>query len=114
MIWRKHLDGVLNVLIYNVNILSEKATNYLLGFLNVASQAFFDNILALRIRTLGTPSKCYFHIIITCFLMQIFGDLKNKCIKSKELDTLKFIFKIILNCFKLKFGYLKFSLNNEY
>jgi len=52
MIWHKHLDGVLNVLIGNVNILSKKATNDLLGFSNVASQAFFDIILALKIRTL--------------------------------------------------------------
>ncbi len=45
MIWRKHLDGVLNVVINNVNILlSEKTTNDLLGFPNVASQAFFDSI----------------------------------------------------------------------
>jgi hypothetical protein len=27
MIWRKHLNEVLNVLIHTVNILSEKATN---------------------------------------------------------------------------------------
>ena len=47
MIWRKHCTGILSVLINNVNILSEKATNDLLGFPNVASQAFFDNILAL-------------------------------------------------------------------
>ena len=40
MIWRYHSNGDLNVLIYNVNILSEKATNYLLGFSNVASQDF--------------------------------------------------------------------------
>ena len=40
MIWRKHLDGVLNVLINTVNILSEKGTNDLLVFPNVASQAF--------------------------------------------------------------------------
>ena len=40
MIWRKHLNGVLDVLINNVNILSEKATNNLLGLPNVASQAF--------------------------------------------------------------------------
>ncbi len=40
MLWRNHLYGVLNVLINNVNILSEKATNDLLGFPNVASQAF--------------------------------------------------------------------------
>jgi hypothetical protein len=55
----KHLlDGVLNVIINNVNIiLSEKATNDLLGFPNVASKAFFDSILALGIRTLGTPYK---------------------------------------------------------
>ena len=70
MMWRKHLDRVLNVLIINnVNILSEKATNDLLGFPNVASQPFFDSILALGIRTLGTPSECIFAIIITCFLM---------------------------------------------
>ena len=49
MIWRKHLNGVFNVFIVNyVNILSKKASNDILGFLNVASQAFFDNnILAL-------------------------------------------------------------------
>ncbi len=46
MIWRNDLNGVLNVLINNVNIISEKAKNYLLGFPNVASQDFFDNILA--------------------------------------------------------------------
>ena len=38
MIWRKHLDGVLNVIINHINILSEKATNDLLCFPNVASQ----------------------------------------------------------------------------
>ncbi len=32
-------------------MLSEKATNDLLGFPNVASQAFFDNILVLWVRT---------------------------------------------------------------
>jgi hypothetical protein len=47
MIWRNHSNGVLIVLINNVNLLSNKATNVLLGFLNVASQDFFDNILAL-------------------------------------------------------------------
>ena len=47
MIRRNHSNGVLKVLINNVNILSEKATNDLLGFLNVASQDFLDNILAL-------------------------------------------------------------------
>jgi len=78
MIWRKHLNGVLNVVINNVNILSKKATNDLLGFRNVASQAFSDNILALEIRTLGTPSECFFYIIITCFLMQLFGDFFKK------------------------------------
>ena len=45
MIWRNHSNGVLNVLIKNINMLSEKATNDLLGFPNVASQAFFDNML---------------------------------------------------------------------
>jgi hypothetical protein len=48
MIWRDHTNGVFNVLInINVKILSEKATNELLGFPNVASQDFVDNILAL-------------------------------------------------------------------
>ena len=37
---RKHLDRVLNVLINNVNILSNNATNDRLDFPNVASQAF--------------------------------------------------------------------------
>ncbi len=76
-IWRKFINGDLNVLINNVNILSEKATNDLLGFPNVTSQAFSDILLALGIRTLGTPSKCFLHIIITCFLMQVFGDYKK-------------------------------------
>jgi hypothetical protein len=72
MIWRKHLNGVSNVLINNVNILSEKATFDLLGFPNVASQGCFDSILALGFRSLGTPSECIFHTIINCFLMQLF------------------------------------------
>ena len=65
MSWHKHLNGVLNVLISNVTILYEKATNYLLGLPNVASQAIFESILALGIRTLGTSSECFLHIIIT-------------------------------------------------
>jgi hypothetical protein len=69
MIWRKHLNGVLNVLINNVNILSKKAANDLLGFPNVASQAFFESILALGIITIGAPSECFLHIIVNCFLM---------------------------------------------
>jgi hypothetical protein len=40
MIWRNHSNGVLIVLINNVNILSEIAKNDLLGFLNVASKDF--------------------------------------------------------------------------
>ncbi len=47
MILRNRSNGVLNVLIININILFEKATNDLLGFPNVASQLFFNNILAL-------------------------------------------------------------------
>ena len=74
MVWRNHSFGVSIVLINNVNILSEKATSDLLGFPNVASKAFFDNILALGIRTLGTSCECFFHIIITCFLMLLFWD----------------------------------------
>ena len=84
MIWRKHLDGVLNVLINNANILSEKATNDLLGFRNVASQVFFDGILALGIRTLGTPSESFFYIVITCFLMQLLWDFSFKKYVSKK------------------------------
>ena len=42
MIWRNDSNnGFLNVLINNVNILSEKATNDLLDFPNVASQDFW-------------------------------------------------------------------------
>jgi len=47
MTWRNHSNGVLIVLVNNINILSEKATNDLLGFPNAASLAFIDNILAL-------------------------------------------------------------------
>ena len=94
MIWRKQLNGFLNVLISNVNILSEKATNDLLGLPYEASQAFFDSIIALGIRALANPSEFFLHIIITCFIMQIFGSyLKTFMYKtSKELDTVKFVF----------------------
>ena len=87
----------MNVLINNVNILSDKVTNDLLGLPNVASQAILDSILALGIRTLGTPSECFLHNIITCFLMQILGDLYKKIMykTSKELDIVKFAFKVI-------------------
>ena len=74
MIWRKHLNRVLHVLINNVNILFEKATNDLLGFPNVASQAFFDSILALGIRTLGTPFECFLYL----FSNAIFRELSLK------------------------------------
>jgi len=47
VIWRNHSNGVLIVLINNVNIYYKKAKNDLLDFPNVASQDFFDNILAL-------------------------------------------------------------------
>ena len=40
MIWRNNSNEVINALINNVNILSEKATNDLLGFPNVASHFF--------------------------------------------------------------------------
>ena len=83
MIWRNHSNGVYNVLIHNINMLSEKATNDLLGFPNVASQAFFDSILALGIKTLGTPFECFFHIIITCFIMQLFGTFKKHHVLNK-------------------------------
>jgi hypothetical protein len=114
---RKHLDGVVHVLINDANILSKKYTSDLLGFPNVASIASFDSILALGIRTLGTPNECFFHIIITCFLMQLLGNFFKKKMynkTSKEMDIVKFEFKVIEICFKLKFGYLHFTLNNEY
>jgi hypothetical protein len=95
MIWGKHLNGALNVLINNVNILSEKSyNNDLLGFPNVACQAFWDSILALVIRTLRTPSECFLHIIITWFLMQFFEGLKMQK-TSKEHDTVKHVSKVI-------------------
>ncbi len=82
MIWRKHLDRVLNDLISNLNILSDKARNDLLSFPNVASQAFFDSILASRIRTLGTSFECFFQTIITYFLMQLLGDFKKNVLNK--------------------------------
>ena len=42
MIWRNHSNGVLNVLLNNVDILFEKATNDLLDFPDVASQDFLS------------------------------------------------------------------------
>ncbi len=82
------------ILINNVNILSEKATNALLGFLNVASQAFFDNILGLWIRILGTTSECFLHIAITCFLMQISGSFfENHVYNELRIDALKIVLK---------------------
>ena len=47
MIWRNHSNGGLNVIIKNVNILSEKAKHDLLGFPNDASQDYFYNTFAL-------------------------------------------------------------------
>ena len=47
MIWRNHSNRVLNVLINNVNMLSEKARNALLSIPNVASQDCFNNKIAL-------------------------------------------------------------------
>ena len=80
MIWRKHLNEVLNVPINNVNILSEKGTNELLGFPNVASQAFFKIISALEIRMLGTSYKYYNNSILLCTkLLSI--DLNN-CVQA--------------------------------
>ncbi len=51
---RNYSNRVSNVFINNVNILSEKATNDLLGFPNVTSQVVFDSILALCMRAFGT------------------------------------------------------------
>ena len=88
MIWRKHCTEILSVLINNVNILSEKAKNDLLGFPNVASYVFFNNILALWIMILGTPSECFLQVVIACFLMQIFGIFfENRVYNELRTDT---------------------------
>jgi hypothetical protein len=44
-----YTNGVYNDIINIANKLSKEATNYALGLSNVASQAFFDNILDLSI-----------------------------------------------------------------
>ena len=51
MIWKKHSDGVPNVLIPNAKILSKKACDATLGKPNRSFVAFSDNILTLLIRT---------------------------------------------------------------
>ena len=57
MMWRKHLDGVPNVLIFNAKILSKKACDATLGKPNRSFVAFSDNNLTLLIRTLKTTYK---------------------------------------------------------
>ena len=57
MMWRKHLDGVPNVLIFYAKILSKKACDATLGKPNRSFVAFSDNNLTLLIRTLKTTYK---------------------------------------------------------
>ena len=66
MIWKKHSDGVPNVLIPHTKILSKKACDATLGkpYRSFVA-AFPDNILTLLIRTFKSPSKCLRHIIHT-------------------------------------------------
>ncbi len=57
MMWRKHLDGVPEFLIFNAEILSKKACDATLGKPNRSFVAFSDNNLTLLIRTLKTTYK---------------------------------------------------------
>jgi len=47
MIRRNHSNGVINVLINNVNILYEKAKNDISGFPDVASRDFFGQYFSI-------------------------------------------------------------------
>ena len=63
--WKKHSDGVPNVLIPNAKVLSKKKIDTTLGKPNRSFVAFSDNILTLLIRTFKTQSKCLLKIIHT-------------------------------------------------
>ena len=63
MIWKKHSDGVPNVLISNAKILSKKACDATLGKHYRSFVAFSDNILALSISTFEAPSEYLRQII---------------------------------------------------
>jgi len=65
MLWRKHSDGVPNVLIPNAKILSRIACDATLGKPNRSFVTLSDNILTLLIRTFKTPFKCFRQIINT-------------------------------------------------
>jgi len=65
MIWRKHSDGIPNVLIPNAKIQAKKACDATLGKPNRSFVTFSDNILTLLIRTFKTPFKCLRYIINT-------------------------------------------------
>ena len=54
MIWKKHSDGVPNVLIPIAKILSKKACDATLGKPNRSFLGHSDNILTLFIRTIKT------------------------------------------------------------
>ncbi len=62
-IWRKHSDGVPNILIHNAKILSKKDCDATLGKPNKSFVAFSDNILTLFVRTLKIPVEYLRHII---------------------------------------------------
>ena len=55
--WRKNSHRVLNALIYNAKILSEKSYDATLGKPNKSFVAFSDNIFTLLIRTIDTPNE---------------------------------------------------------
>ena len=65
MMWRKHSDGVPNILIHNAKTLSKKACDATLGKPNKSFVAFSDNISTLFIRTLKITVQCMRHIIDT-------------------------------------------------
>jgi hypothetical protein len=57
MMWRKHSHIVLNALIYNARILSQKACDATLGKSNRSFLAFSNIIWTLLIRTIDTPNE---------------------------------------------------------
>ena len=67
--WRKHSHIVVNALIYNTKMFSEKACDATLGKPNRSLVAFSDNILTLLRRTIDTPNELLRQPIKTYSLM---------------------------------------------
>ena len=69
MIWKKHSDGVPNVLIPNAKILSKKACDATLGKPHRSFVAFSDNLMTRFIRTFKLRLNDYaisFILILQC------------------------------------------------